>query len=96
LTGDRYQGHHLPVFSEEKEVVMTVDHVSQEKSQHRRPFSASECPHRETDAVTPRLKNPLIEKCLKQLVKKGDLPPVVVPIFKLGWGSSQARDPGGA
>jgi hypothetical protein len=25
-----------------------------------------------------------------------DLPPVVVPSFKLGWGSSQANDPGGA
>ncbi len=50
---------------------MTVEHVPQEKFQHRRPFSASESPYRETDAVTPRLKNPLIEKCLKQLVKKG-------------------------
>jgi hypothetical protein len=50
---------------------MTVEHVPQEKPQHRQPFSASENPHRETDAVTPRLKNPLIEKCLKQLVKKG-------------------------
>ncbi len=50
---------------------MTVEQVPQEKSQHRRPFSASESPDRETDAVTPRLKNPLIEKCLKQLVKKG-------------------------
>ena len=26
----------------------------------------------------------------------GDLPPAVVPSFKLVWGSSQARDPGGA
>jgi two-component system cell cycle response regulator DivK len=25
-----------------------------------------------------------------------DLPPVFVPSFKLGWDSSQARDPGGA
>jgi hypothetical protein len=25
-----------------------------------------------------------------------DLPPVIVPNFKLVWGSSQARDPGGA
>jgi Transposase IS116/IS110/IS902 family len=25
-----------------------------------------------------------------------DLPPLVVPSFKLGWGSSHARDPGGA
>ena len=49
---------------------MTVEHIPQEKSQHR-PFSSSESPYRETDAVTSRLKNPLIEKCLKQLVKKG-------------------------
>jgi len=49
---------------------MTVEHIPQEKSQHR-PFSSSESPYRETDAVTPRLKNPLIEKCLKQLVMKG-------------------------
>ena len=28
--------------------------------------------------------------------RQGDLPPVVVPSFKLEWGSSQARDPGGA
>jgi carbon storage regulator len=26
----------------------------------------------------------------------GDLPPLVAPSFKLEWGSSQARDPGGA
>ncbi len=50
---------------------MAIEHVPQEKSQHCRPFGASESPYRETDAVTPRLKNPLIEKCLKQLVKKG-------------------------
>ncbi len=28
-------------------------------------------------------------------IRSCDLPPVVVPNFKLGWGSSQARDPGG-
>jgi DNA repair exonuclease SbcCD ATPase subunit len=28
--------------------------------------------------------------------KEGDLPPVIVPSFKLGWGSNQAIDPGGA
>jgi integrase/recombinase XerD len=71
LTEDSFQGHHLPVFSEKKEVVMTVEQVPQEKSPHRRPCIASASPDRETDAVTTRLKNPLIEKCLKQLVKKG-------------------------
>lgn len=50
---------------------MTVEHVPREESQHRRPHIASASPDRETDAVTPRLKDPLIEKCLKQLVKKG-------------------------
>jgi site-specific recombinase XerD len=48
---------------------MTVEHAAVAKP--RRPFSPSESPHPETDALTPRLKNPLIAKCLKQLVKKG-------------------------
>ena len=30
-----------------------------------------------------------------EMGRDSDLPPVVVPSFKLGWGSSQARDPGG-
>ncbi len=50
---------------------MTVEQVPQEKSPHRRPCIAPASPVRETGAVTTRLKNPLIEKCLKQLVKKG-------------------------
>ena len=50
---------------------MTLEHVPQETSQHRQPISASESPDRETDALTRRQKNPLIEKYLKQLVKKG-------------------------
>ena len=50
---------------------MTVEHVPQGKTQKRRPFIASGKPDQETDAVTPRLKNPLIENYLKQLVKKG-------------------------
>ncbi len=50
---------------------MTVEHVSQGKPQHHRPFIVPLSPDRETDAPTPRLQNPLIEKCLKQLVKKG-------------------------
>jgi hypothetical protein len=51
--------------------VRTVEQVPQEQSQHCRPFSASESPDQETDAVSRRRKNSLIEKCLKQLVKKG-------------------------
>jgi integrase/recombinase XerD len=49
---------------------MTVENIAQGKSQHRRPRITSASPERETDAVTTKLKNPLIEKCLKQLVKK--------------------------
>jgi len=47
---------------------MTVEYSSQGKSQ-RRPFIRFES--RETDVLTPRPKNPLIERCLKQLVKRG-------------------------
>ena len=70
---------------------MTVEQVPHEKSQHRRPFSASGSPDRKTDAVTPRLKNPLIEKCLKQLVKKGLFghPYAQYDNFR-GWGPCQA------
>ena len=50
---------------------MTVEHVPQAKSQHRRLFSPPESPDQETDALAPRPKNLLIEKCLKQLVNKG-------------------------
>jgi len=50
---------------------MAVEQVPQEKSQHGRPCIGSASPDRETDAATARLKNPLIEKYLKQLVKKG-------------------------
>ena len=48
-----------------------MEHVPQAKIQHRRPFSPPESPDHGTDALNPRLKNPLIEKCLKQLAKKG-------------------------
>ncbi len=50
---------------------MTVEHVPQAKTQPRRPFSPPESPDQATDALAPGLKNSLIEKCLKQLVKKG-------------------------
>jgi site-specific recombinase XerD len=50
---------------------MTVEHVPQGKTQHRQPFNPPESPDQETDALNPRLKNPLIEKCLMQLVKRG-------------------------
>ena len=52
------------------------------------------------DLKAERERRPLDEikkaKNLARLVKNTDLPPVVVPSFKLGWGSSQAIDPGGA
>jgi integrase/recombinase XerD len=47
---------------------MTVEYSPQGKTQPR-PFITSES--RETDVPIPRPKNPLIEKCLKQLVKRG-------------------------
>jgi integrase/recombinase XerD len=47
---------------------MTVEYTPQEKSQPQ-PFIGSES--QETGVLTPRPKNPLIEKCLKQLVKRG-------------------------
>jgi len=50
---------------------MTVEHVVQAKIHHGRPINPPESPDQEPGALTPRLKNPLIEKCLKQLVKKG-------------------------
>ena len=40
-------------------------------SKHRQPFNPPESPPQDTDELNPRLKNPLIEKYLKQLVKKG-------------------------
>ncbi len=50
---------------------MTVEHVPQAKSQHRRLFSPPESPDQETDALATRPKNLLIEKGLKQLVNRG-------------------------
>ena len=38
---------------------------------YRQPFNPPESLPQETDGLNPSLKNPLIEKCLKQLVKKG-------------------------
>ena len=70
LTKDRLHGHHLPVFSEEKEVVMAIEHVLQEKFVDLQPFNPPESPDQETDALIPR-KNPLIEKWLGQLAEKG-------------------------
>jgi hypothetical protein len=52
-----------------------------------------------SDPPRQRFRLNLMEE-LQQLIKDAepdhDLPPVVVPSFKLGWGSSQANDPGGA
>jgi hypothetical protein len=70
LTGAIFQGHHLPVFSKKKEVVMIDEQVPQAKIQHR-PFSPPESQAQEINAFTLRQKHPLIEKCLKQLVEKG-------------------------
>jgi hypothetical protein len=40
--------------------------------------------------------DPKAQRNLSKHATPRDLPPVVVTSFKLGWGSSQARDPGGA
>jgi hypothetical protein len=50
LTEDRIQGHHLPVFSEEKEVVMAIEQVLQEKFPDYQSFNPPESPDQETDA----------------------------------------------
>jgi hypothetical protein len=44
LTKDRFHGHHLPVFSDEKEVVMAIEHVLQENFVDRQPFNPPENP----------------------------------------------------
>jgi integrase/recombinase XerD len=49
---------------------MANEQVPQEQFPDRQPFNPPESPDQETDALTPRFRNPLIEKCLKQLVKK--------------------------
>jgi integrase/recombinase XerD len=69
LTQDSFQGHHLPVFSEEKEVVMTVAQVPQEKSQDRLPFRPPE--NQPSVAGNFRLQDCYIEKWLKQWDEKG-------------------------
>jgi integrase/recombinase XerD len=50
---------------------MATAPVPQEKFQDRQPFNLTESPPQITDRLNPGLQNFLIEKCLKQLVKKG-------------------------
>jgi integrase/recombinase XerD len=50
---------------------MTVEHVPQAKTHHRPPFNPPESPPPVPDGLNTGLQNHLIEKCLKQLVKKG-------------------------
>jgi integrase/recombinase XerD len=64
LTGDSIQGHHLPVFSKEKEVAMTTAQVSEEEFDYQLLFKPSETPLPEPDELS------LIEKYLKQLSAK--------------------------
>jgi hypothetical protein len=65
LTGDRFQGHHLPVFSEEKEVAMATEQVFEEEFDYQLLFKPPENSTPEPDEVN------LIEKYLKQLAAKG-------------------------
>ncbi|MBU4233042.1 MAG: hypothetical protein KKF43_11020, partial [Proteobacteria bacterium] len=46
---------------------MRVAHVPQAKSLNQQPFSPPENLSQGTEALNLGLKNPLIEKCLKQL-----------------------------
>jgi integrase/recombinase XerD len=69
LTGSNFQGHHLPVLSEEKEVAMTVAQVPQEKSSDRLPFHPPENQHSITSSF--RLRDGHLEKWLKQWDDKG-------------------------
>jgi hypothetical protein len=64
LTEDRIQGHHLPVFSKEKEVAMTTAQVSEEEFNYQLLFKPSENPLPAPDELS------LIEKYLKQLSAK--------------------------
>jgi integrase/recombinase XerD len=50
---------------------MAIEQVPQEKFQSRQAFSPPESPPHVADELNPNLQNHLIEKCLKQLVKKG-------------------------
>jgi hypothetical protein len=64
LTEDSSQGHHLPVFSEEKEVAMTVEPVPHEEFPYHLLFKPLESPPQETDELN------LIDKYLRQLTEK--------------------------
>jgi serpin B len=65
-------------------------------------MSAAFSPQADFGGITTQEKlqiDLVLHKAWVKVEEKGteaDLPPVVVPSFKLGWGSSQARDPGGA
>jgi integrase/recombinase XerD len=50
---------------------MIDEHVPQAKIQHRWPVSPPASPDQEIDALTLRQENPLIEKYLQKLIKKG-------------------------
>jgi integrase/recombinase XerD len=64
LTEGNIQGHHLPVFSEEKEVAMAAGQVSEEEFDYHLLFQPPGSPLPET----PELN--LIDKYLKQLAEK--------------------------
>ncbi len=50
---------------------MAIEQVSQEEFRDRQPFSPPESQPQVMEGLNPSLQNYLIEKCLKQLVKKG-------------------------
>jgi hypothetical protein len=61
LTEDRFQGHHLPVFSEEKEIAMTIEQVPQEEFPYHLLFKPLVSPPPEPDE----------EKLIKKYLKRG-------------------------
>jgi hypothetical protein len=50
---------------------MAIDKVPQEKIPDRQPFNPPKSAPQVTDALNPGPQASLIEKCVKQLVKKG-------------------------
>ncbi|MHB8156122.1 MAG: tyrosine-type recombinase/integrase, partial [Desulfocucumaceae bacterium] len=64
MTGGSFQGHHLPVFSEEKEVAMAFEQVIEEEFPYHLLFKPSVSPLPEPNELS------LIEKYLKQLAAK--------------------------
>jgi hypothetical protein len=71
LTGDRLQGHHLPIFSEEKEVEMIIEHTTVGEVEAGKSIALPKNPPQEKATPGPGSKQPVIEKYLQQLGRFG-------------------------